>query len=204
MGLVKTVFVLGATLFLDKFGRRPLLLSSYGGMIVSLLTLGFGLTMIDHCDHKLNWAVGLCISSVLVYVASFSIGAGPVAWVYTSEIFPLRLRAQGTSVGVATNRIASGVEAATFLSLYKAITIGGAFFLFAGIASVAWVFFYLCYPETRGKTLEDIEGLFGHFIKWISVLKEQNMKEENNETNCENNGQIQEPKTWASGVSKNG
>uniref|UniRef100_A0A2P2IU37 Uncharacterized protein MANES_15G165100 n=1 Tax=Rhizophora mucronata TaxID=61149 RepID=A0A2P2IU37_RHIMU len=116
---------------------------------------------------------------------------GPIAWVYSSEIFPLRLRAQGTSLGVAMNRVISGVISTTFLSLSKAMTIGGAFYLFAAIASITWVFFYTCYPETQGRTLEDMEGLFGSFINWRSVLKEQKLKKKKTNTNGENKGQIQ-------------
>ncbi|KAJ8763442.1 hypothetical protein K2173_002325 [Erythroxylum novogranatense] len=189
VGSVKTIFILVATFLLDKVGRRPLLLSSVGGMILSLLALGMGLSVIDHSTKKLNWAIGLCITSVMAYVATFSIGMGPITWVYSSEIFPLRLRAQGTSVGVAVNRVVSGVISTTFLSLSKAISIGGAFFLFAAIATVAWLFFFTCYPETQGRTLEDMEGLFGHFIKWRQVLKEQ--KKQENKTTSGNNGQIQ-------------
>ena len=105
---------------------------------------------------------------VLTYVASFSIGMGPITWVYSSEIFPLKLRAQGTSMGVAVNRVTSGVISMTFLSLSKAITTGGAFFLFAALATVAWFFFYTALPETQGKTLEEMEGLFGN-LRWKST-----------------------------------
>ncbi|XP_015952036.1 polyol transporter 5 [Arachis duranensis] len=163
VGFVKTLFILVATFMLDRVGRRPLLLSSVGGMILSVLTLGISLTIITHSDKKLMWAVGLSIATVLSYVATFSIGAGPITWVYSSEIFPLRLRAQGAAMGVVVNRVTSGVISMTFLSLSKAISIGGAFFLFGGIATVGWIFFYTMLPETRGKTLEDMEGSFGQF-----------------------------------------
>jgi len=163
VGFVKTVFILAATFTLDRVGRRPLLLSSVGGMVLSLLTLAISLTVIDHSERKLMWAVGLSIAMVLAYVATFSIGAGPITWVYSSEIFPLRLRAQGAAAGVAVNRTTSAVVSMTFLSLTNAITIGGAFFLYCGIATVGWIFFYTVLPETRGKTLEDMEGSFGTF-----------------------------------------
>ncbi|KAJ6896597.1 hypothetical protein NC651_022707 [Populus alba x Populus x berolinensis] len=187
VGFTKTVFILVATFLLDRIGRRPLLLSSVGGMVLSLATLGFGLTMIDHSDEKLPWAVALSIAMVLAYVAFFSIGMGPITWVYSSEIFPLKLRAQGTSMGVAVNRVTSGVISTTFILLYKAITIGGSFFLFAGVATVGWLFFYACLPETRGRTLEDMEVLFGSFFKWRSALKDEQRKE----VSGENGGQIQ-------------
>ncbi|KAL2477173.1 Polyol transporter 5 [Forsythia ovata] len=176
VGFTKTMFILVATFLLDKIGRRPLLLSSVAGMILSLVGLAIGLTVISHSDHKLVWAVALCIASILSYVAFFSIGMGPITWVYSSEIFPLKLRAQGCSMGVAANRVTSGVISMTFISLYKAISIGGAFFLYAGIAAVAWVFFYTLFPETQGKTLEEMEALFGTFFKWRPTLRELNRK----------------------------
>ncbi|GJS40657.1 polyol transporter 5-like protein [Tanacetum coccineum] len=166
VGFVKTIFILVATFFLDKVGRRPLLLSSVAGMILSLMSLGIGLTIIDHSDHKIEWAIALCIATILSYVAFFSIGMGPITWVYSSEIFPLRLRAQGCSMGVAMNRVVSGVIGMTFISLFEAITIGGAFFLFTGVAIVGFVFFYTLYPETRGKNLEEVEEVFGTFFRW--------------------------------------
>uniref|UniRef100_A0A7N0T1K4 Major facilitator superfamily (MFS) profile domain-containing protein n=1 Tax=Kalanchoe fedtschenkoi TaxID=63787 RepID=A0A7N0T1K4_KALFE len=175
VGFIKTMFILVATFMLDRVGRRPLLLSSVAGMVASLFALATGLTIIDHSDHKLTWAVVLCILTVLSFVATFSIGLGPITWVYSSEIFPLRLRAQGTSIGVAVNRLLSGVISMTFLSLSKAMTIGGAFYLFAGIATVAWVFFYTLLPETQGKTLEEMQVLFGN-LNWKREAKKMEMK----------------------------
>ncbi|XVE66667.1 hypothetical protein DITRI_Ditri08aG0096700 [Diplodiscus trichospermus] len=179
VGLVKTIFILVATFLLDRIGRRALLLSSVGGMVVSLATLGFSLTIIDHSEAKLGWAIGLCMTMVLTFVAFFSIGMGPITSVYMSEIFPLKLRAQGVSMGVAVNRVTSGIITMTFISLYKVITIGGAFFLFAGIATIGWVFFYVCMPETRGKTLEEIEWLFGKLVGWREDAKKMKTKEVN-------------------------
>jgi len=172
VGFVKTMFILVATFMLDRYGRRPLLLTSVGGMVVSLLTLAVSLTIIDHSNTKLNWAIGLSIASVLSYVATFSIGAGPITWVYSSEIFPLRLRAQGAACGVVVNRVTSGVISMTFLSLSKGITIGGAFFLFGGIATIGWIFFYIMLPETQGKTLEEMEASFGKIWRKSKNTKE--------------------------------
>ncbi|KAJ6843422.1 putative polyol transporter 1 [Iris pallida] len=178
VGFAKTIFILVATFLIDRVGRRPLLLSSVGGMVASLAGLGFGLTVIDrHPDERLTWAIAICIASILLYVAFFSIGLGPITWVYTSEIFPLRLRAQGASIGVGVNRVTSGVLTMTFISLYKAITIGGSFFLYGGVAAVAFVFFYTYLPETRGKTLEEMEEFFGVSKKDVK-RKKKNYKGE--------------------------
>ncbi|KAK7257993.1 hypothetical protein RIF29_32363 [Crotalaria pallida] len=188
VGFVKTACILVATFLLDRVGRRVLLLTSVGGLILSLVTLAVSLTIIDHhSDTTLKWAVGLSIAAVLCYVATFSIGSGPITWVYSSEIFPLRLRAQGVAVGAVVNRVTSGVISMTFLSLSKAITIGGAFFLFAGIAVMAWIFHFTMLPETRGKTLEEIEGSFGNFC-WKTNFS-ATAKGVNDDSNS--NGQIQ-------------
>lgn len=163
VGFSKTIFILVSTFLLDRVGRRPLLLTSVGGMIVSLLGLGLGLTLSDHQNHTTGSgpAIILSIVSILSFVATFSIGLGPITWVYSSEIFPLRLRAQGVSMGVAINRLTSGLISMTFLSLSKAITFGGSFFMFAGVAFVSFLFFYIFLPETRGADLEKVEKLFG-------------------------------------------
>ncbi|KAL6865068.1 hypothetical protein ACP4OV_016219 [Aristida adscensionis] len=165
VGVAKTLSILVAVFLVDRVGRRPLLLFSTGGVVVSLVGLGTGLTVVagSHPDEKTPWAVALCVVSVLAYVSLFSLGLGPIAGggVYNSEIFPLRARALGFAFGVACNRVTSGVLSMTFLSLSKAITIGGSFFLYAGIAALAWAFFFTYLPETRGRTLEEVGRLFG-------------------------------------------
>ncbi|XP_058214151.1 polyol transporter 5-like [Rhododendron vialii] len=193
VGFCKTVFVLVATFLLDRVGRRPLLLSSVGGMIVSLGTLGTCLTIIDRSQKKVMWAVALAIVSMLSFVSTFEIGMGPIAWVYSSEIFPLRLRAQGTAMGTAMNRLMSGVISMTFLSLTKAITTGGAFFLFMGVAIASWIFFYTLYPETQGKTLEEMQVLFGTFFKWRSTMREleNNKVVSKEDSNSDSDGHIE-------------
>uniref|UniRef100_A0A803LDU5 Major facilitator superfamily (MFS) profile domain-containing protein n=2 Tax=Chenopodium quinoa TaxID=63459 RepID=A0A803LDU5_CHEQI len=185
VGVVKTLFILVATFMLDKYGRRPLLLTSVGGMVLSLLTLAGSLTVIDSLHEKITWAIALCITMVCAFVASFSIGLGPITWVYSSEIFPLRLRAQGTSMGVAVNRVVSGVISMTFLSLTKAITTGGAFFLFGGIATIAWLFFFTFLPETQGRTLEDMHVLFEGF-SWRDSLHGKKSSDDESTTQDEN------------------
>ncbi|TYJ47740.1 hypothetical protein E1A91_A01G011100v1 [Gossypium mustelinum] len=183
VGLSKTIFILVATFLLDKIGRRPLLLISSSGMVVILATLGFSLTIIGHSDNKITWAIGLCITMVLSSVAVFSIGMGPIAWVYSTEILPLRLRAQGASIGVAVNRVTSGVISMSFISLYEAITIGKAFFLYDGVALVAFFFFFTFLPETQGKTLEEMEGLFGNLVGWREEAQKLKRKRKMNEAN---------------------
>ncbi|XP_057415201.1 probable polyol transporter 6 isoform X2 [Lotus japonicus] len=159
-GLTKITFLTISTFLLDRVGRRRLLQISVAGMIFGLTILGFSLTMVEYSSEKLVWALSLSIVATYTYVAFFNVGLAPVTWVYSSEIFPLRLRAQGNSIGVAVNRGMNAAISMSFISIYKAITIGGAFFLFAGMSVVAWVFFYFCLPETKGKALEEMEMVF--------------------------------------------
>lgn len=161
MGFMKTVFVLLSASFLDRFGRRPLLMLGSAGMAVSLASLGIGSKVLESSGlEKPTWAIALCIVAVCADVSFFSIGLGPVTWVYSSEIFPTRLRAQGTSLAISVNRLVSGAVAMSFLSISKEITFGGMFFVLGGIMGLATLFTYFCLPETKGKSLEEIGTLF--------------------------------------------
>lgn len=156
VGFTKTIFILVAILLIDKLGRKPLLYVSTIGMTVCLFCLGLTLTLPD--TGRLG--IALAIVSVCGNVAFFSVGIGPICWVLTSEIFPLKLRAQASALGAVGSRVSSGVIAMSFLSLSNTITIGGTFFLFSAISALAVVFVFTCVPETKGKSLEQIEKLF--------------------------------------------
>ncbi|XP_027343219.1 polyol transporter 5-like [Abrus precatorius] len=160
MGLAKSSFVLVSALYLDRFGRRPLLLLGSFGMAVSLCGLGLASKILEASTRRPLWAVVLSIVAVCADVSFFSIGLGPITWVYSSEIFPTRLRAQGSSLAISVNRLVSGVVSMTFLTISEKITFGGMFFVLGGIMVVATAFFYVFLPETKGKTLEEMETLF--------------------------------------------
>jgi MFS family permease len=169
VGLTKTLFIFVATFLLDKVGRKPLLMIGTMGMVIALAVLGFALTMVEHSKEKLMWALILSIVAVYTFVAFFSMGIGPIAWVYLSEIFPLRVRALGVGIGVAVNRVMNASVSFSFIPIYKAITIGGAAFMFAGFGVLSLVFFYFFLPETKGKSLEEIEMLFGKTKKDVGI-----------------------------------
>lgn len=160
MGLAKAFFSFISALFLDHFGRRPLLMLSSAGMAISLTSLGLGSKFLEHSSNKPSWAIALHIVAVCTDVSFFSVGLGPITWVYSSEIFPTAMRAQGTSLAVAVNRLVSGAVSMSFLSISREITFGGMFFVFAGIMGMATVFIYFFLPETKGRSLEEIESLF--------------------------------------------
>lgn len=161
LGVVKTVSIVIPLFLTDRLGRRPMLLTSAGGMAASLLVLGFSLRAAPAADASAAWwAAATSVAAAAAFMATFSLGFGPVIWMYGSEILPLRLRAQGTGIGTAVNRVMSAVVGMTFISMYEAVGMAGSFYIFAGFAAAAWVFVYACLPETKGRSLEEIEALF--------------------------------------------
>lgn len=156
VGVVKTCFILVATLLSDCVGRRPLLLASAAGSAATLASVA--LTLCVGSTSTVSTAA--CVASVLAFVAAFSVGFGPLAPTYSSEIIPLRLRAQGTGLGTAVNRLTCALVTMTFISLADWLTMPGCFFLYAGVAAAAFVFVYLELPETSGRSLEDMHELF--------------------------------------------
>ncbi|KAJ0052253.1 hypothetical protein Pint_02219 [Pistacia integerrima] len=162
VGVTKTVFILFAMLVIDKLGRKPLLYISTIGMTICLFSLGLSLTFLG----KGQVGIAFAILSVCGNVAFFSLGMGPVCWVLTSEIFPLRLRAQAAALGAVGNRVSSGLVAMSFLSVSQKITVGGTFFIFSVVSALSILFVYKCIPETKGKSLEQIELLFKNELDW--------------------------------------
>ncbi|XP_061375604.1 probable polyol transporter 4 isoform X1 [Gastrolobium bilobum] len=156
VGFTKTLFILIAIFLIDKLGRKPLLYVSTIGMTVCLFSLSLSLAFLSHAKV----GIILAILAVCGNVAFFSVGLGPICWVLSSEIFPLRLRAQASALGAVGSRVSSGVISMSFLSVTRAITVAGAFFVFGVISCSAVAFVHYCVPETKGKTLEEIELLF--------------------------------------------
>ncbi|CAI9087513.1 OLC1v1021592C1 [Oldenlandia corymbosa var. corymbosa] len=160
VGFSKTIFILTAIFLIDKVGRKPLLYVSTIGMTACLFILGFALCMPGDDPVRLNLAIFCACGNV----AFFSVGIGPICWVLTSEIFPLRLRAQASAIVAVANRVSSGLVAMSFLTVSRAITVGGTFFIFAAISCLSVIFIHKYVPETKGKSLEQIEMLF-HYDK---------------------------------------
>ncbi|KAK4765128.1 hypothetical protein SAY86_026218 [Trapa natans] len=155
VGVSKTAFILVAMILIDKIGRKPLLYVSTIGMTICLFFVGATLAFKEG-----GLGIALAIFSVCGNVAFFSIGIGPICWVISSEIFPLRLRSQAVALGAVGNRVCSGLVAMSFLSVSRMISVGGTFFLFSVISALSVVFVHKLVPETKGKSLEQIELLF--------------------------------------------
>jgi MFS transporter, SP family, galactose:H+ symporter len=152
---IKEQFQLDPTMswFVDRAGRRPLLLSSLIGMAISLALLAVSFQL-----PQLASSLGIAVVLILMlYVASFAIGLGPVFWLLISEIYPLNIRSKAMSVATVANWGANLIVAITFLSIINALGRPGAFWLYAVLTLCSVIFTYFLVPETKGRTLEQIQ-----------------------------------------------
>jgi MFS family permease len=156
VGVVNVVMTLVAMQLIDRVGRRPLLLASLAGMALSLFVLGLAFAL-PQLSGSLGW---IAVGSLMVYVGSFAVGLGPVFWLVLSEIYPLQVRGRAMSVGTVANWTANLIVALSFLTLTQIVGKAATFWLYAAVTVGAWVFAFLLVPETKGKTLEQIEGHF--------------------------------------------
>jgi len=147
VGLVNSAFTFVAILNIERFGRRKLLLTGVIGAFISLTAVG------------VFFAIGskLILIPLLMYVASFAFSYGPIVWVIISEIFPNRIRGLAVSIS-SFSLLATGF----FITLTNPVLIdtispSGTFFLYAGLTIPAIWFIWRFVPETKGKSLEDIE-----------------------------------------------
>jgi sugar porter (SP) family MFS transporter len=153
IGLVNFLATLVALWLIDRSGRKPLLMFSSGCMAVCQLILGAAFLL--HPPPAL-----LVLGCMLLCVAAFAVGLGPGVWVLMAELFPTRVRGRAMSVANMALWIASFVLTATFLSLAHAITITGAFCVYSGMCVIAFLIVWLVAPETKGKSLEEIESVW--------------------------------------------
>jgi sugar porter (SP) family MFS transporter len=154
LAMVMWCFYVLAIFLLDRVGRRPLLLIGATGQIIGLAILGAALQF----QQLANLKSDVAIAGLVIFVCSFAVGLGPVFWLMISEIYPLRIRGVAMSVVTVTNWGMNLAVAVTFLTLVGVLGRGGTFWLYGIIAVGAWVFCYRLVPETKGKTLEQIEA----------------------------------------------
>lgn len=153
IGFINFLATIVALWLIDRLGRKPLLMFSSGCMAVCQLLLGIAFAM----TSPPAWLVLGCM---LLCVAAFAVGLGPAIWVLMAELFPTRVRGRAMSVANTALWIASFVLTATFLSLAHAITITGAFCVYSGMCVLTLVLVWRFTPETKGKSLEEIEQLW--------------------------------------------
>ena len=153
VGVTNLVFTIIAVLLLDRLGRRTLLLTGTVGLLLALLLLGVYFASAT-LQSDYGW---LALAGLVLFIASFAIGLGPVFWLMISEIFPVGVRGPAMSLCTIGNWGANFLVAQTFLTLSNAITRQGVFFLYAALAVAAVIFFARRVPETSGRSLEDIQ-----------------------------------------------
>lgn len=154
IGIVNFLVTIIAYSVMDKFDRKKLLIF---GSIVMAVSLGI-LAVMNFTMSVQQTAVPTMIL-IAIYIFGFAISWGPIAWVMIGEIFPLSVRGVGSSIGSAANWIGNFIVSQFFLVLLDAFhnNVGGPFAIF-GIFSVLSIFFvHYLVPETRGKSLEQIE-----------------------------------------------
>jgi sugar porter (SP) family MFS transporter len=150
VGFVNILFTIVAIVLVDRVGRKPLLLTAAGGMGISLLLLG--------AAFKSQAVSGpLILGLILLYIAFFAMAMGPIVWVVLAEIFPTRMR--GTAMAIATVILWVSDFAVTlsFPVIADRLNESTAFWFYAAMCAIDFVFMLAVLPETKGKTLEEIE-----------------------------------------------
>lgn len=166
IGGVNVLATLIAVAYVDRFGRRPLLLAGLVGMASSLFTVGIAFHYMDGADTSGAGTGGpttagiVTLVALVVFIASFAFSLGPVVWTVINEIFPNRVRGRAVAFATAVNWGAAFLVSEFFLTLLDWVGSTGTFWLFALFAVIAFVWIYRKVPETKGRTLEEIERVW--------------------------------------------
>lgn len=154
LGVVFVVMSLVAMRLVDRWGRRPLMLTGLLGMLIGLAVLGLTFYLPKSQGNLLGY---VAVGSLLFFVASWTIGPGTIVQLVISEIYPLKIRAIAMSVATAVIWAMYLLVTLTFLSLIEAIGRPYTFWLYGVLCAVSWVYIYYSMPETKGLSLEEIE-----------------------------------------------
>lgn len=149
-GAINLVFTLVALGFVDRVGRRPLMLVGCAGVGLSHFLIG--------AAYRFGFTGLPVLVLTLCAIACYAMSLAPVTWVLISEIFPNRIRGLAISVSVSALWIASFVLTYTFPMIHESFGAANTFWLYAGICGAGFVFILARVPETKGKTLEELEG----------------------------------------------
>lgn len=161
IGIVQVIVTVLNVVLIDRLGRKPILIFSKIGVIVCLVALGifFHLKSLnnDEAPEGLGW---LPLTSLILYIATYGVGLGPISWVFLSELTPSHIK--GFACGFV-NSFCWGlgfVVSKTFPDLCLALTPQGCYWLFGGITAIGALFTIFVVPETKGKSLDEINALF--------------------------------------------
>ena len=150
-GAINLIFTIFAILLVDRLGRRWLMLLGCIGIGVSHL-----LCALAYAEH---WNGAAVLVLTLSAIACYALTLAPVTWVLIAEIFPNRVRSQAVSITVSALWLASFVLTYTFPLLNRAMGTGGIFRTYGAVCLVGWAIVFFFVPETKGRSLEDIEKL---------------------------------------------
>jgi sugar porter (SP) family MFS transporter len=158
IGVINVGMTIIAIKIVDRVGRKPMLYSGVIGMVASLLVLGISLSVLPTPHHPGDPAAVITLVCLATFIASFAATWGPVVWVMLPEVLPLNVR--GTAMGVAVfgNWAANFAVAQTFPPLLTSLGPGPVFLGYAGLGILAGLFVKVFVAETKGRSLEDIEG----------------------------------------------
>lgn len=158
VGIVNFLFTIIAVRTVDRYGRKPLMVIGALGMAVAMFALGFVF---------FSGATGyLALGCMVLYVASFAMSWGPVTWVLLSEIFPNKIRGRAMAIAVAAQWISNYLVSLTFpmmddsTYLTEQFNHGFAYWIYGLMAVAAMLFVWKFVPETKGKTLEEMEEIW--------------------------------------------
>jgi sugar porter (SP) family MFS transporter len=158
IGIVNVLATILSIYLIDRLGRKPLLYIGVSGMIIALVILG-GIFSIDVSSQESSLKY-FAVGSLILYIFSFGISLGPIAWLLIAEVFPLRVRNIGMSISTLSNWLFNLIVALTFLSIIEHLGATGTFWLYASFGVLTLIFVWKFIPETKGKTLEEIETHF--------------------------------------------
>jgi sugar porter (SP) family MFS transporter len=155
VGLLNMLMTLPAMRLIDRVGRKALLLYGALGMCAGMVLLT--VVNLSHVGYGPLLA-GLTLFGIALYIASFALSWGPVQWVMLPELFPMRIRAAAVSLCCLFNWLFNMIVALVFPSLLAAWGAGINFLFFAVMTFLAFVFVKKLLPETKGRSLEEIEN----------------------------------------------
>lgn len=186
IALTNFVFTLGTFRFIDRLGRRKILLCSIPIMVLGLTTCAIAFGFVELPEHTIKsraldlierisgssissaatssnalgtgpWPL-IIVASMILYVGAYALGLGCVPW-QQSELFPLSVRSLGSSLATSTNWASNTLVGLTFLPMMELITPMGTFATYAAVCALSWVAVYQIYPETAGLGMEGVGAL---------------------------------------------
>lgn len=159
VGVMQVIATFVSTMVVDKLGRRILLLLSVSIMGVCTILLGVFFYLSDQNKDNVADLGWLPIVSMCIFIVMFSLGFGPIPWMMIGEIFAPEVKGIAGSAAGSFNWILAFVITKTFTNMRDAMGTSGAFWLFSGFSIVGTVFVFFAIPETKGKTLGEIQKL---------------------------------------------